>query len=306
MSSVDIAAAERDSNRLIESQLASRAKALEDAASAHVLSYLGPMYEPADDQIKDAVEAMVGYGRNGRARRQASLMVLLETDGGFITIAERIARIFRQHYRRVDFVVPTYAMSAGTVLVMSGDEIHMDYASTLGPIDPQVRKQGRFVPALGYLEQYQRLVERSAAGLLTEAELAYLIENFDPAELYQYEQERELSIALLEQWLVRYKFKNWRVTETTKTTVSRQMRVKRANEIGRKLNDTKLWHSHGRGIPMEVLRRDLKLMIRDFGSNPALAQPLHDYFRLLSDYRMRRGHNAFVLHTKERYVGYGY
>ena len=235
---------------------------------------------------------------------QEALLVLLETTGGLITVAERMARIFRHHYRRVDFLVPTYAMSAGTVLVMAGDDIYMDYASTLGPIDPQIRSRGGLVPALGYLEQYKRLVQKSAEGKLTAAEMAILIENFDQAELYQYEHEEKLSIALLEQWLVRYKFKNWRVTTTSKTPVTKSMRVKRATEIGEKLNNTELWHSHSRGIPMEVLRRDLKLLINDFGSNPTLVGPVHDYFRLLSDYRMRRGHEAFVLHTKGRHVGY--
>jgi hypothetical protein len=299
--SVEATAAERDSNRLIESQLNQRAEALEAAlGGSHVLSYLGSMYPPADDEIKDAVEELAG----GRRRRQAALLVLLETDGGLITVAERMARIFRHHYQRVDFLVPTFAMSAGTVLVMAGDDIYMDYASTLGPIDPQIRRQGRFVPALGYLEQYRRLVKKSVEGKLSPAEMAILIENFDQAELYQFEHERKLSIALLEQWLVKYKFKNWRVTETNKTPVTKKMRVERATEIAEKLNDTEVWHSHGRGIPMEVLRRDLKLLINDFGSDPALAQPVHDYFRLLSDYRMRRGHEIFVLHTKGRHVGY--
>jgi hypothetical protein len=293
-------AAERDSNRLIESELKARAEALEDASRSHVLSYLGPMYPPADDEVKDTIEEMTG----GRRRRQEGLLVVLETDGGLITVAERMARIFRHHYRRVDFLVPTFAMSAGTVLVMAGDDIYMDYASTLGPIDPQIRRQGRFVPALGYLEQYRRLVKKSAEGTLTAAEMAILIENFDQAELYQFEHERQLSIALLEEWLVKYKFKNWRVTATSNTPVTRKMRVQRATDIGEKLNDTEVWHSHSRGIPMEVLRRNLKLLINDFGSDPALARPVHDYFRLLSDYRMRRGHEFFVLHTKGRHVGY--
>ena len=39
----------------------------------------------------------------------------------------------------------------------------------------------RMVPALGYLEQYQRLIERSQQGLITTAELSYLIARFDPA-----------------------------------------------------------------------------------------------------------------------------
>lgn len=294
----ELTAAERDSNRIIEAQLDERAAVLEEAAGTDVLSYLGPMFPPGDDVVKDVIE-----GRKQSRRRRPRLMVLLETGGGLITVAERIARIFRHHYRRVDFVVPTYAMSAGTVLVMSGDAIYMDYASTLGPIDPQVRAKKRWVPALGYLEQYKRLVEKSAAGELTTAELAYFMQNFDAAELYQYEQERELSIALLEEWLVKYKFKNWKVTQTRGATVTRAMKKARANEVAEKLNDTKHWHSHGRGIPMEMLRRDLKLLIDDFEADPSLAKPVHDYFRLLQDYQGRRSHFLFVVHGKGRHVG---
>jgi hypothetical protein len=291
------AAAARDANSIIEQQLSERLIALEAAAKADVLTYLGPMYAPADDAIKDTIESL--------SNRRGALMAIIETGGGYITVAERIANIFRHHYRRVDFLVPTYAMSAGTVLVMSGDAIHMDYASTLGPIDPQVKNRSeQWVPALGYLEQFDRLVEKSKNGSLTTAELTYLLQNFDPAELYQYEQEQELSTALLKQWLVRYKFKNWKVTETKKTPVTRKMREARAVDIAKKLNDTKRWHSHSRGITMAVLRRDLKLLIDDFGENAALAQPVHDYFRLLQDYRMRLGHYTFVIHSRGGYVGF--
>ena len=133
MSSASVAAAERDSNSIIERQLDERVDALTSASKADVLTYLGPMYPPADDEIKDAIDTTPDKERN--------LLVLHETSGGYITVAERIARIFRHHYVRVEFVVPTYAMSAGTVLAMSGDAIQMDYASTLGPVDPQVRNR---------------------------------------------------------------------------------------------------------------------------------------------------------------------
>lgn len=288
--------AERDSNSIIEAQLDARADTLANVANADVLGYIGPMYEPADDEIKDALEAT--------ARKRRSVLVLLETEGGFITVAERIARILRHHYKRVDFAVPTFAMSAGTVLAMAGDAIHMDYASTLGPIDPQVLKHGSFVPAVGYLEQYDRFVERSRGGDLTTAELAYFVRNFDPAELYRYEQERELSVALLVEWLVRYKFKNWTRTATNGTRVTLKMRRERAREIAETLGTVSRWHSHSRGIPMEVLRRDLNLLIDDFGEQPDLANAIHDYFRLLQDYKVRRGHHAFVVHRKGQHVGY--
>jgi ATP-dependent protease ClpP protease subunit/ribosomal protein L31E len=293
-----IAAAERDSNIIIERQLDDRTVALEAETNADVLGFIGPMYEPMDEEIKDAVEAI--------ENRRRSLMVFLETAGGYITVAERIALIFRHHYRNVSFVVPTYAMSAGTVLVMSGDAIYMDYASVLGPIDPQVSMGGGRqlnVPALGYLEQFDRLIEKSRQGTLTTAELTYLVQNFDPAELYRYEQERELSIALLKEWLVKYKFRNWKVTETQKKRVTKKMKDDRAVDIATKLNDTKLWHSHSRGIPPEVLRRDLNLLIDDFGADPKLVHLVQDYFRLLRDYQMRRMHWAFVIHTRGRHVG---
>lgn len=74
--------------------------------------------------------------------------------------------------------------------------------------------------------------------------------------------------------------------------------------IEQQLDERPRRHSHSRGITMEVLRRDLKLLIDDFGENPALAGPVHDYFRLLQDYRLRRGHDTFVIHSRGGYVAF--
>lgn len=287
---------ERDANRIIEEQLRSRVESLEEASDSDVLFYIGLMYPMASEMIKDGIEAL--------PEKRDSILFFLETGGGLSHVAERIAIILRHHYKRVSFVVPGAAMSAGTILVMSGDAIYMDYASMLGPIDPQIQtSNGNWVPALGYLEQYERLVEKANEGTLTSAELSYMIENFNPAELYQYEQERELSIALLEEWLAKYKFKNWRKTETREAKVTAEMRKDRAADIARKLNETNRWHSHSRGIPMEVLRRDLKLLIDDFREDPQLGPAVPGYYHLLKDYAIKRG-NMVVLHTRERYFGY--
>jgi hypothetical protein len=160
----------------------------------------------------------------------------------------------------------------------------------------------------GQLDQRAGVLEEAAnADVLSYlGPLAYLVQNFDSAELYQYEQERELSIALLEEWLVKYKFKNWKLTEQSKTKVTPTMRKARANAIATKLNDTKLWHSHSRGIPMVRLQRDLNLLIDDFEANSELAKPIYDYFRLLQDYQGRRSHYVYVIHGKGRHVGVGF
>ncbi len=196
----------------------------------------------------------------------------------------------RKHYSVVDFVIPNSAFSAGTVFAMSGDSIHMDYYSRLGPIDPQIETQaGRGVSALGHLEKYRELIDKATAGTITTAEVQLLIDGFDQAELYHYEQAQALSISLLEEWLAKYKFKNWTQTDTRGLPVTEQMKKDRAAEIGRKLNDTKRWHSHGYGISMEVLRRDLDMRIDDYEVDPVRCMRIRSYYGLLNDYMMRRG-----------------
>jgi hypothetical protein len=130
--------------------------------------------------------------------------------------------------------------------------------------------------------------------------MTFLISKFDPAELYYYEQAKELSNSLLKEWLVKYKFKNWKQTQRRKKAVTRAMKVARASEIADKLNDTKRWKSHGRGISMQVLRRELNLLVEDFGEDAELNSCINVYYRLLRDYMVKRGHR-WVVHTREHY-----
>lgn len=99
---------------------------------------------------------------------------------------------------------------------MSGDAIHMDYFSVLGPIDPQVpNKNGNWVAALGYLDKIEELIQRTEQEKLTQAEFL-ILKDFDLAELKEYEQAKNLTIDLLERWLI--KFKNWEKHRTNNQT----------------------------------------------------------------------------------------
>lgn len=285
-------------DQIIEEQIGKRLETLARTLGGDVVTYIGPIEDTHLAFLRSIIDSV--------QTKRPKLVVLLETEGGFIESAERFANIFRHNYSTLEFLVPTYAMSAGTVLVMSGDAIYMDYGSTLGPIDPQVRPVGRpgFVPALGYLEQFDRLVEKSRDGSITPLEAAYMIQRFDPAELYLYEQARDLSIALLEEWLVSYKFKNWTVTQTRGLSVTEEMRKERAKAIAQQLNDTSCWHSHSRGISMDVLRKKLNLQIEDVDANPVLKDALAGYMMLLTDYRLRRGHDSVVFNWEGGYHGH--
>jgi hypothetical protein len=289
--------ASSNANDIVEASLNDLIVELEKGFGTDVLSFSGRLAFGADDAIRDAVE-----WRKSQKPSKPRLSFFLETEGGYIEVAQRIATTLRKHYRRVEFVIPNAAMSAGTVLAMCGDAIHMDYYSTLGPIDPQLpRPDGTgYVPAMGYLKKFDELMKKAADGGLTTAETTYLCTKFDPAELYQYRHAMQLSVFLLEQWLARYKFRNWKRTQTRGIRVTPTMRRQRAHEIAEKLNDTEKWHTHGHGISMAVLRRDLKLQIEDFGKDRERWRLIRRYWDLLTDYRSKIGGKG-MMHTRNRY-----
>ena len=76
-----------------------------------MISVIAPMAQPVDDFVRDAIE--------GIDPKSKKLFVLLETTGGSIEVVERIADVFRHFYPgEIGFIVPNFAMSAGTVLVI--------------------------------------------------------------------------------------------------------------------------------------------------------------------------------------------
>ena len=65
--------------------------------------------------------------------------LIVHTPGGLVLAAEQIARALVQHPARVSVIVPHYAMSGGTLIALSADEIPMSPSAVLGPVDPQIR-----------------------------------------------------------------------------------------------------------------------------------------------------------------------
>lgn len=240
-------------------------EALEREIGADVLGLFGPIAPGVEHRVRQAIEKL--------PTKLTKLAIVVNTLGGSIETTERIVSVVRHNYAEIVFIVPNLALSAGTVLAMSGDAILMNYFSCLGPIDPQVQREGRWVPALSYLDQFRALTSK---GTLSEAELT-LLNKLDLAELQAFEQAKLLTEELLVKWLANYKFKNWTKTTSKGLTVDQAMREKRAREIAQQLNDNQRWKSHGRGIPMEVLRKELNLVIEDFSGTPSLDKAIKDY-----------------------------
>ena len=121
----------QNANDFIEQQLDTMLAASEGAFKTDALTLRGALVSGVDDILRTVIE-----NKRSDSAWPNHLTLLLTTHGGYIEVVKRIVETIRHHYDHVNFVVPNYAFSAGTVLVMSGDCIYMDYYSRLGPIDP--------------------------------------------------------------------------------------------------------------------------------------------------------------------------
>ena len=288
-------------DEIIEHILSSGNEGLSKCLDGDVLFFCAPLDIGIDDFIRDEVERLAED-----KEKKDRLIVVLETPGGFIETVERIVSVFRKHYDTVDFVIPNFAYSAGTVLALSGDEIYMDYYSVLGPIDPQFRTEsGRQAPGMGYIAKYRELLSEvngaDDEGMLSKrAELAFLLKKFDPADLFRIEQSIRHSESLIVGWLPKYKFKNWKKTKTRGLRVTRKMKIERAEAIAKILGNAEEWHSHGRGISKRDLESEkIGLEIVDFGASQETNESVRHYYGLCRDYMAKMGFYS-ALHTKSR------
>lgn len=269
---------------------------IEQELKADVFSYYGVLIDGIESDIVGCIEDLAKDGeKNDR------LVVILTTSGGSAFAVERYVNIFRHHYKIVDFIIPDYAYSAGTVFCMSGNNIFMDYASVLGPIDPQVQnKDGKWVAALGYLDKVNDAIEKSRADTLTQAEYL-MIKELDLSELRSYEQAKELTASLLKKWLVEYKFQNWDTHQTTPELkgkkVTPEEKQAKALKIANDLSDHTIWKSHGRPINCQALK-DIGLKIDDFSATEPLRGLIRGYYELLADYVKGNNLPIFV-HTRK-------
>jgi hypothetical protein len=286
-------------DHIIETQLSKANTSLGELLGAEVILLRSPLLIGVDDDVRRCVESLVAQNQT----RTGRLCVVLETNGGFIEIVERIHNVFRRHYTEVVFVIPNFAYSAGTVLVLSGDDIYMDYYSVLGPIDPQISSEsGDMVPGIGYLVKYNQLLEtinNDPTGVSTRAEMSLLISKFDPARLFFVEQARDHAIELLKEWLPKYKFKDWEQTETNAHAVTEEKKRERASEIANILGNPQRWHSHGRGISIRELEsEEIKLKINNFSYDQTLNSAIREYYNLIMDYFLVKTSTQHFIHSR--------
>ena len=279
------------SRSLIFEALDRHALDIEAMLKADVIYYYGAIDLRFKMLFIDEIESLASKNKSKK------LAFFITTNGGSAEMVEIMVEIMRNFYHEVYFFVPDYAFSAGTILCMSGDKIYMNYYSSLGPIDPQVIVNGKFVSAQGYIDQLNTIVQKSKDGTVTPVEMQMAL-NINLADINFYEQSINLTINLLKKWLVLYKFKDWTIHSHNNIQVTEEEKVSRATEIATKLGNNSIWNSHGRHIGIDTLRNDLKLKIESIDANHDLSELTRGYHHLVNEFVMQLQTNIFI-HSRE-------
>lgn len=177
--------------------------------------------------------------------KSESLDLILHSTGGSGEAAKAIVDYLRQKFKKIRVIVPSMAMSAGTMLACGADSIVMGKHSFLGPIDPQIpllTPTGyRFVAAQNILDQFDMAKRDLSAGVPVQA-WGSMLSSYGPDLLAFCESSKGLSKDIVEQMLESYMFKD------------RANARKEATEAANWLANHNNFLSHGRFISRPELK----------------------------------------------------
>ena len=132
------------------------------------------------------------------------LTLVLHTPGGVTNAAETIVAYLWSKFSDIEVVVPTYAMSAGTMISLAANRLIMGRQSQLGPIDPQMPMGGRFVSARAIVDQF----ERAKSDVLANRDLAHVwapvLQTLGPALLQEAQNALDYGERMVAGWLGRF------------------------------------------------------------------------------------------------------
>jgi hypothetical protein len=170
-----------------------------------------------------------------------NLDILIHSPGGYADAAETLVQQLRAKYTNIRFIVPSFAKSAATMLVMSGNEILMDQDAELGPIDPQMRTPNGTSPAEAILEQFKKAQAELQADATKLPSWMPILAPLGPSLIVDCEHAIDLAKTLVESWTMTYMLAGDAEAKT------------KSSQISKYLGKHTQFKSHGRPIKIPDL-----------------------------------------------------
>lgn len=131
------------------------------------------------------------------------LTLVLHTPGGDVTAADQIMSYLHSKFTDVEAIVPAYAMSAGTMMVLGSDRVVMGRQSQLGPIDAQIFTGTRMVSAGAVLAQFEAAESNILKDQRSASVWAPILQSMGPALQQEARYALEFGERMVAGWLAK-------------------------------------------------------------------------------------------------------
>jgi hypothetical protein len=186
------------------------------------------------------------------------LTLLLHTPGGITNAAESIVSYLWSKFDHIEIIIPTFAMSAGTMISLAANHIIMGRHSQLGPIDPLMPMPGRYVSARAVVDQFERARNEISGDRNLAHVWAPILQSLGPSLLQEAQNALDYGERMVAEWLAQRMFKD------------KENPVSLANQTAKHFNASE-HKSHGRRIGREEAR-DNDVIVYDLEDDQELQE----------------------------------
>lgn len=200
----------------------------------------------------------------------SGLTLILHTPGGITNATESFVDYLRAKFPSIEVIVPTFAMSAGTMISLASDRIFMGKHSQLGPIDPQMPMPGgRSYSARAIVEQFKQAKAEIIADQLVAHAWAPIIAASGPALLQEAQNNLDYSEQMVANWLAKFMFSG------------DGDNVQHGKDVAEYFNDNTKHKSHGRRIGLDEVR-DQGVVVEELEADQALQESVLTAYHLMT------------------------
>ena len=212
-----------------------------------------------------------------------NLTLLLHTPGGVTNAAETIVAYLRSKFTDIEVIVPTYAMSAGTMISLAANRIVMGRQSQLGPIDPQFLMGQRAESARAIVDQFEEAKKEILQNAAAAGVWFPILQTIGPALLQEARNALEYGERMVAQWLEKYMF------------AGKPNAKDLAEKAAAYFNDATSHKSHGRRIDRDEARGQ-ELDVEDLEASQELQEAVLTLYHLAT-IAIEKGPASKVFHS---------
>ncbi|ODS89387.1 MAG: hypothetical protein ABS45_16710 [Comamonas sp. SCN 65-56] len=200
---------------------------------------------------------------------ERNLTLVLHTPGGVPGAANALVEYMHSKFADIEVVVPTFAMSAGTMMALGANRIVMGRQSQLGPIDAQMQTKHGSVSAGAVLETFGR----ARSEISDNQSMAHLwhpiLQSMGPSLIQESGNALEYGEVMVKGWLAKRMF------------AGRPDAAEKAAAAARHFNATEVHKDHSRRIDRDEAR-SVELSVESLEDSQPLQEAVLTAYHIMS------------------------